>query len=181
MSEELKPCPNPLCTKSLPFAAPLEILCLTCGTSGAIHVDREKAIASWNALPRTVQAAPSDENPVDPYSGELGTINLRNLAAQMHQALGLLKRQGCYHPAMGTMREEGFKHGLNLPDVSDHIGDTTEMVLAAPSDREKRMEAALFSAIGMLTLYTSPTDELAQAGIQSLHAALADTTNNDGG
>lgn len=61
------------------------------------------------------QAVPSASKPADPYSGKLGDINLRMLAGQMHQALGLLKRQGCYHPAMDMMREEGFKHGLNLP------------------------------------------------------------------
>lgn len=63
--------------------------------------------------------------PDDPYSGELGNINLRNLAAQMHAALGLLKRQGCYHPAMDSMREEGFRFGLNLVD---HSEDNLNMV-----------------------------------------------------
>lgn len=70
------------------------------------------------------------EASTDPYSGELGSINLRNLAARMHAALGLLKRQGCYHPAMDSMREEGFRHGLNIGDreSEDHIGDATKMV-----------------------------------------------------
>jgi hypothetical protein len=50
--DNLLPCPNPLCTKSLPFAEAFKISCHSCGTSGAIHVDRDKAIAAWNSLPR---------------------------------------------------------------------------------------------------------------------------------
>lgn len=57
MPDELKPCPNPLCAKSLPFAEAFKISCHTCGTSGAIHVDRDKSVAAWNALPRQPQVS----------------------------------------------------------------------------------------------------------------------------
>lgn len=88
----------------------------------------------------TVQAALNADAPADPYSGELGRINLRLLARKMLWVLRYLKRQGVYHPAMDDLIEDGTMHGLGLegpipdPDLSVH---------ATPSDREKRLEEAL--------------------------------------
>lgn len=53
--DKLLPCPNPLCSKSLPHVEAFRVSCYTCWTGGAIKVNREDAIAAWNALPRWPQ------------------------------------------------------------------------------------------------------------------------------
>lgn len=79
------------------------------------NITCSRAIAAEQDAKPDHTADSSKMVPADPYSGKLGDTNLRLLAAKMHAALGLLKRQGVYHPAMESLREEGFLHGLNLP------------------------------------------------------------------
>ncbi len=88
----------------------------------------KKADSVLSSPPAIANKMGSDQ-PADAYSGELGNTNLRMLAARMHAALGLLKRQGCYHPGMDSMREEGFRHGLNIGDAGpeDYIADASKM------------------------------------------------------
>lgn len=198
---ELKPCTNSalqhpaaehLIVKSYrgpdSGVGPFFVGCRYCFCQGPHAETKQAAIAAWNALPRTVQAAPSDDKPADPYSGELGAINLRLLSRKMLWVLRYLKRQGVYHPAMDDLLKEGTMHGLGLEGP---IPDPDPSSQAAPSDREKRLEAALRELRSCIkrdvymngrqgTPVVSIGARFERAWEESV-AALADTTNSDGG
>lgn len=174
MSEDLLPCP--WCKTSAheqewtTFNGPRECVEVQCdGCERSVRgID---AIAAWNALPRT-QATPSDRE----------------------KGLELACKEVLATPSIGALRDAAAVDTIRI--VRSALA--TARVQAAPSDRGRRLEewyqavlweeevSNLYHDLNLLPIYVAwdEVNNIILAAFQATkdaRAALADTTNNNGG
>lgn len=123
MSETMMPCP--WCEKNDMIAVEYahyfyEVHCNRCLKAVSGDGTRASAISAWNALPRTVQAAPSDTSADDPYFRAVEAIR---------------EILGCGHAPLTMELVEIVRRRVGL-------GDAAQKMVFASSDRERALEFA---------------------------------------
>jgi len=129
-----------------------------------------------------VRVATVDLCPEDVPNGQVylrgGTA--RRLVACVNACAGItteqLERGGLEMPLLSTLADIRLALGVGDRPM---LSELAPLVSTAVRHREMAI-GALQNAIGMLTLYTSPTDELAQSGIQSLKDVLFQVNGGNG-